>query len=117
MERRANAILNGRKRSTILSTSASAKPKSDESTSDVKKHRYAFTLLKKGNKQDSDSKLSLDATKSSTICSTLKQPIIPKDRIELNESSSFTSHEPLGSDLLVSSGTISHAGNSILKIS
>ena len=48
MERRANAILNGRKRSTILSTSASAKPKSDESTTDVKKHRYAFsTLLKK----------------------------------------------------------------------
>ena len=60
MERRANAILNGRKRSTILSTSASTKPKSTESTSDAKKNRYTFTLLKKGNKQVSESKLKSD---------------------------------------------------------
>ena len=66
---------------------------------------FSYTCDKK------DSKLGLDATNQSTICSTLKQPIIPKDRIELNESSSFSSHEPLGSDLMVSSGTISHAGN------
>ena len=97
MERRANAILNGRKRSTILSTSAPTKPKSTESTSDAKKNRYTFTLLKKGNKQVSESKLkSVDDNLSSNgnDGAPLKLPL----------------DAPLDSDLIESSELISHAG-------
>ena len=118
MERRANAILNGRKRSTILSTAASAKPKSNETTADVKKNRYTFTLLKKGScKQDSEIKLGNDVkTQQSSdgkTYTTMKQPLVPKARAEINESPCFTPQGPLDSDLMESSGTISHAGNFI----
>ena len=116
MERRANAILNGRKRSTILSTAASTKPKSNETTSDVKKNRYTFTLLKKASsKQDSESKLCQDVKNQQSSDGknypTMKQPLVPKARAEVNESPCFTPEAPLDTDLLESSGTISHAGN------
>ena len=114
MERRANAILNGRKRSTILSTSISSKPKSNDSSSDVKKNRYTFSLLRKGSRQESDDNLNFDIKKHQgfklTNQSEVKESLEEKDRADMNKSPSLTVQGSTGSDLIVSSGIISNTG-------
>ena len=120
MERRANAILNGRKRSTILSTAISSKTKSNESSSDVKKNRYTFSLLRKGSRQESDDKLNYDVKNHQgfklPIQSEVKESLVQKDRAEINKSPSLTVQGSTGSDLIVTSGIISNAGRNNKKI-
>ena len=114
MERRANAILNGRKRSTILSTAASSKAKSNESSSDVKKNRYTFSLLRKSSRQESDDKTSYDVKNHQGFKqinqSEVKESLVQKDRAEINKSPSLIVQGSTGSDLLVTSEIISNAG-------
>ena len=112
MERRANAILNGRKRSTILSIAS--KTKSNEtSSSELKKNKYTFSLLKKGNRQnDSDAKLNYEAKNHQTT--KVKHPpyinksLAENDLVEINKS---TSQGPTDDSAFMSTPeTISNSG-------
>ena len=54
MERRANAILNGRRRNNFPPAAASLKSKPNDISLDVKKNKHTFSLTKKGNNQETN---------------------------------------------------------------
>ena len=109
MERRANAILNGRKRSTFLSTSLSSQNHSTESSSDLKKNRYAFSLLKKGNKQDLEGKVNCSAENQPAFKvsnhTTIREAVVPKSLVEINKSPGSTSQGLTDSDHMESNSS------------
>ena len=123
MERRANAILNGRKRSTILSTSNSSnlmKQKSNETTtSELRKTKYTFSLLRKSISQDSDMTKEYDdfneQGKQSKCQAKTNQSLISQNKIDSLRNPSMlseqTSQAPTNSGISITSGMISNAGN------
>lgn len=52
MERRANEILNGRRRNNFPPKAVSLKSKPNDASLDVKKNKHTFSLTKKGNNQE-----------------------------------------------------------------
>ena len=119
MERRANAILNGRKRSTILSTSNSSKQKSNETTtSELRKTKYTFSLLRKSISQDSDMTKEYDdfneQGKQSKSQPKMNQSLISENEIDGLRNPSMlpaqTSQAATNSGISITSGMISNAG-------
>ena len=119
MERRANAILNGRKRSTILSTSNSSKQKSNETTtSELRKTKYTFSLLRKSISQDSDMTKEYDdfneQGKQLKCQAKTNQSLISQNEIDVLRNPSMlpvqTSQSATNSGISITSGMISNAG-------
>ena len=119
MERRANAILNGRKRSTILSTSNSSKQKSNETaTSELRKTRYTFSLLRKSISQDSDVTKEYDDFnehgKQLKCQAKANQSLTSQNEIDGLRNPSMlpaqTSQAATNSGISITSGMISNAG-------
>ena len=119
MERRANAIFSGRKRSNFLSTTVSSNLKSEEASSDVKKNRYTFSLIKKGNKHDINTTANCDGKKQQDTPtnkkSTTNEPLVQKEDAEINKQSSSTEQGTTDSCFIVT-GLNSNAGKKILSM-
>ena len=119
MERRANAIFNGRNRSNFSSKTESSKSNSNEASLDTKKNRYTFSLIKKGHKQDVNSTANHDGKKQQDTPannqSKTNESLVQKEHVEINKQSSSIEQGTTDSRFMVT-GMNSNAGRKILSI-